>query len=86
MIEQLQDFPANVVAFACKGRVTRLDYRTVLMPAVGGALRQHDRVRLYYRIDADFSGIDPGAMWEDFKVGTHNLSLFLSVFGGGVDG
>jgi hypothetical protein len=74
MIEQLQEFPANVVAFACKGRVTRLDYRTVLMPAVEGALREHDRVRLYYLIDADFSGFDPGAMWEDFKVGIEHLA------------
>lgn len=74
MIEQLQEFPANVVAFACRGQVTRLDYQTVLMPAVEGALRQQDRVRLYYQIDADFSGIDPGAMWEDFKVGMEHLT------------
>ena len=74
MIEQLQEFPANVVAFACKGRVTQLDYQTVLMPAVEGALLQHDRLRLYYQIDADFSGIDAGAMWEDFKVGIEHLT------------
>jgi hypothetical protein len=73
MIEQLTDFPPAVVAFACKGRVTRLDYETVLVPVVEAALKQHRKVRLYYRTDSDFSGIDPGAMWEDFKVGMAHL-------------
>ncbi|HUZ90538.1 MAG TPA: STAS/SEC14 domain-containing protein [Methylocella sp.] len=73
MIEALKDFPANVVAVACKGRVTSLDYETVLVPAVESALKQHDKLRLYYQIDSDFSGIDPGAMWEDFKVGMEHL-------------
>lgn len=73
MIERLGDFPDNVVAFACKGRVTRLDYQTQLTPAVEAALKEHEKVRLYYQIDPDFSGIEPGAMWEDFKVGMGHL-------------
>ena len=43
MIEQLDDFPANVVAFVCSGRVTRGDYERVLVPAVNrrsGSLRR----------------------------------------------
>jgi hypothetical protein len=73
MIEQLTDFPSAVVAFACKGQVTRRDYNTVLVPVIEAALKQHEKVRLYYRTDPDFSGIDPGAMWEDFKVGMAHL-------------
>ena len=73
MIEHLSDFPGNVIAFACKGNVTRRDYETVLVPVVESALKQHDKVRLYYQIDPDFSGIEPGAMWEDFKVGMGHL-------------
>jgi hypothetical protein len=73
MIEHLQDFPSNVVAFACKGRVTSRDYETVLVPAVNAVLKEHEKVRLYYQIDADFSGIEPSAMWEDFKVGMKHL-------------
>jgi hypothetical protein len=73
MIERLRDFPSNVVAFACKGRVTRQDYQTLLTPAVEAALKEHEKVRLYYQIDPDFSGIEPGAMWEDFKVGMGHL-------------
>lgn len=69
MIEALKGFPSKVLAFACKGHVTRHDYETVLIPAVEEAFKQQGKVRLYYQIDRDFSGIDPGAMWEDFKVG-----------------
>ena len=73
MIEVLDGFPEAVVAIVCKGRVTRRDYETVLVPAVEAALGKHDKVRLYYRIDPDFAGIAPGAMWEDFKVGMHHI-------------
>ena len=74
MLERLMDFPPAVVAFACKGQVTRRDYETVLVPAVEAALEQHQKVRLYYRTDPDFSGFDSGAIWEDFKVGMHTFS------------
>ena len=74
MIEALPDFPSNVLAFACEGHVTRADYETVLVPIVEKALRQQQKVRLYYQIGAEFAGIDPGAVWEDFKIGVGHLS------------
>jgi hypothetical protein len=69
MIEQLQDLPPNVVGFVCKGHVTSEDYKSVLVPAVEAAFEGHEKVRLYYQVDPDFSGIEPGAMWEDLKTG-----------------
>jgi hypothetical protein len=69
MIELLKNFPGNVVALSAKGRVTKEDYEKVVIPAVEKAIAQHDKVRLYYQIGPDFSGIDPGAMWADTKVG-----------------
>jgi hypothetical protein len=62
MIEALKDFPDNVVAFACHGHITKHDYATVLIPAIEKALRQHDKVRIYYETAADFAGIDPSAV------------------------
>jgi hypothetical protein len=50
MIEQLKDFPANIVACVCKVRVTKADYDTVLVPAVVKALERHNKVRFYTRI------------------------------------
>src|ERR1039458_3755092 len=79
MIEHLTSFPDNVLAFVCKGRVTKADYDAVLVPAVVQALQTHDKVRLYYETAGDFAGIDPGAMWEDFKVGMEHLTRWERV-------
>jgi hypothetical protein len=79
MIDTLDGFPDNVVAIACKGQVTRSDYAEVLIPAVEAALQRHDKVRLYYEIGTDFEGIDPTAVWEDFKVGMEHLSRWERV-------
>jgi SpoIIAA-like len=74
MIEQLKTFPDNVLGFVCKGHVTKADYDAVLVPAVQAALGKHRKVRLYYEASADFAGIAPGAIWEDFKVGMEHLT------------
>lgn len=79
MIEQLAGFPSNVVAVICKGRVTKSDYDLVLVPAVLKALRAHDKIRLYYETGPDFAGIDPGAMWDDFKIGIEHLTRWQRI-------
>jgi hypothetical protein len=73
MIEMLQGFPEGVVAAVAKGRVTRMDYDEVLVPAVEAAFRRRDKVRCYYEIGEEFSGMDAGAVWEDFRVGFGHL-------------
>jgi SpoIIAA-like len=74
MIEKLTGYPDNVLAFVCKGHVSKQDYDKVLVPAVTAALKTHDKMRLYYETAGDFAGIDPGAVWEDFKVGMEHLT------------
>ena len=74
MIIQLFDFPGDVVAFVCKGRVTKADYDSVLVPAVTKALSTHDKLQLYYETAADFAAVDAGAAWEDFKVGMEHVT------------
>lgn len=73
MIEILKDFPPKVLGCVCKGHVSKHDYESVLIPAVEEALKRPGKVRLYYQVDADFSGIEPGAMWDDFKVGMEHV-------------
>ncbi len=74
MISRLSGFASNIVAISASGLVQRSDYDTVLVPAVEEALKAHDKVRLYYEIGEDFSGMEAGAMWEDFKVGIEHLT------------
>ncbi len=74
MIEKLETFPDNVLAFVCTGRVTKADYEMILVPAVLDALKAHGKLRLYYEIAPDFTGIDHAAMWEDIKVGMEHFN------------
>ena len=73
MIKILSQFPENVVAIACEARVTRKDYDHVLVPAVTAALQRHKKIRLFYEITPQFSGIEAGAIWEDFRIGMEHL-------------
>jgi hypothetical protein len=79
MIEILTDFPDNVVAAAAHGVVTRRDYQDILLPPVELALRRYPKIRLYYDLGARFSQMEPGAMWEDFKIGVEHISRWERV-------
>ena len=74
MIEILKDFPEGVVAVLARGRVTSRDYEEVLIPAVEAAFRRRQKMRCYYELGREFSGMDPGAIWKDFQVGIGHLS------------
>jgi SpoIIAA-like len=74
MIEIIESFPDNVVGLIAKGKVTKQDYEQVLIPKVESALKHHPKVRLYYELGSQFSGIEPGAAWEDLKVGVEHLT------------
>ena len=69
MIRLLPGFPENVVAVAAAGHVTREDYETVLIPHVEAVAKNHPKIRCYYELGAEFAGMAPGAMWEDFRIG-----------------
>jgi|SRR6516162_9647499 hypothetical protein len=79
MIEILKGFPEGVAAFAGKGRVTRADYERVLIPELEEVLRRPGRVRCYYELGTDFSGMDSDAMWEDFKIGVGHFTRWERV-------
>lgn len=74
MIKPLIGFADNVAAFACQGQVSKADYETVLIPDVEKRLHRHDKVRIYYEIDPDFTGFDPGAMWDDTRLGFRHFN------------
>lgn len=73
MIEVLNGFPPTVMGFACKDHVTKEDYEHVLTPTVTQTLADYQKVRLYFQIDPNFSGVEPRALWEDFKLGMEYL-------------
>jgi len=79
MIDVIEGFPHNVVACSAKGRVTKDDYLTTLIPEVERALAQNPKIRLYYELGPEFAGFDVGAAWEDAKVGIEHFSRWERV-------
>ncbi len=73
VIEALKDVPDYVIAIACHGHVTKADYESVLIPDIEDKLTRHQRLRIYCEIAHDYIGLDPGAVWEDTKVGFSHL-------------
>lgn len=74
MIEQIKGLPAGTLGFRARGQVTADDYERVLVPDVEAAFALNRKLRLIYVIDADFSGFDPGAMWDDARLGWRHFS------------
>jgi SpoIIAA-like len=74
VIEMMEGFPDNVIGIRAKGRVTRKDYLEVVIPTVENSLKRSAKVRLYYELGSEFSGIDLGAEWEDLKIGIEHLT------------
>jgi hypothetical protein len=79
MLELANGFPDHVVGVIAKGQVTREDYERTLIPRVEEALTRNDKIRLYYELGPQFSGIDPSAAWEDLKVGIGHLTRWERV-------
>lgn len=76
MLKLIEGLPANVVAIEATGKVEAEDYRTVLDPAAAAAITAHGKVRLLYLLGDAFTGYSPAAMWEDTKLGFHDLSAW----------
>jgi hypothetical protein len=76
MLALMPGLPANVVAIEATGKVEAEDYREVLDPAAAAAIEAHGKVRLLYVLGAAFTGYSPAAMWEDTKLGLHDLSAW----------
>lgn len=67
LIEVLKDFPDNVAAYACHRRLTKADYDTVLIPDIEDKLTRHNKLRIYCEIAPDYAGLEPDAVWGDWK-------------------
>ncbi|MEO5560701.1 MAG: STAS/SEC14 domain-containing protein [Dokdonella sp.] len=79
MIKLLAGLPDNVVGISASGHVSASDYETVLAPAVEAALKKNGKARLLYVLGSDFTGLTPGAMWEDAKLGIAHFTAWEKV-------
>jgi hypothetical protein len=71
MIERIDGLPDDVIGFRVSGHLDREDYTETLSPAVEAAI-ERGKVRILLEIPS-FDGMAPGALWEDLKMGVHDL-------------
>ncbi|MGH7681749.1 MAG: STAS/SEC14 domain-containing protein, partial [Candidatus Eiseniibacteriota bacterium] len=50
------------------------DYESVIIPAVDALFSRERKVRFLYHLGEDFTGFEPGAMWDDAKLGLKHLA------------
>lgn len=74
MIEPIKDLPDNALGFSAKGIVTKVDYETIIIPAVEAKFSKYAKVKFLYHIGADFTKFESGALWDDAKIGFKHLA------------
>jgi hypothetical protein len=79
VIAQIEGLPPGTLGFRAHGQVTSADYESVIVPDVEAAFALNRKLRLLYVTAEDFTGFDPGAMWNDAKLGARHLSGWARV-------
>ncbi len=79
MIEIIPHLPDDVVGFRATGKVTGLDYESVLVPLVEERLQRHPKIKLLYHLGPEFSGFEAEAMWDDAKVGLQHFTAWQKI-------
>lgn len=74
MIELIQGLPPGTLGFRAHGQVTTDDYERIVIPDVEAAFALNRKLRLLYVTAEDFVGFDPGAMWNDAKLGARHMT------------
>ncbi len=64
MLEIVDGFPEGVIAIAARQHVIATDYDNALLPLVEEALETRRKIRLYYELDKEFSGVDAGSIFK----------------------
>jgi len=67
MVERLEQMPEGVMGFRATGKLTREDYRDVLIPPIREAVNGDGGIRLLFELGPGFEGYEPGALVEDAK-------------------
>jgi hypothetical protein len=67
--------PDNVVDAHAHGKLTREDYEDFRLH-VEQMVRQHGSARVLLELEDDFQGWDPGAAWDDLKLGWRYYGKF----------
>ena len=66
MFQVMPESDGKIMGIRATGKLTDQDYQ-VLIPKLEALIKQHGKIRLLCFIDEEFTGMEPGAMWDDAK-------------------
>jgi len=75
----MTDLPDDVVGISVDGVVEARDYDAVIVPLIEQKLKEHDRIKLLYRIGRGFERYTAGAIWSDARLGIKHLTHFSRI-------
>ncbi len=76
MLKLIEGLPDDVIGIEAAGKVEASDYRQVLDPATATTMQAHSTIRLLYLLGEHYEDYTAAAMWEDTKLGFHDLSAW----------
>lgn len=71
--------PDDVVGLDAEGVIEARDYDEVIVPLIEAKLRDHDRIKLLYRVGRGFEHYTPGAVWSDARIGVKHFTRFSRI-------
>ena len=79
MIEILPQSHDDILAVRGSGKLTKRDYREVLLPRLNEMVERHPKVRFLFHMDQDFEGWDAAAALDYAKFGIRHRNDFSKV-------
>lgn len=76
MIETIPGLPEGTLGFTFRGQISGQDYDDVLVPALDGAIEEHDRIKALLVFGEAFEGYDLAAVWDDTRLGLRHWRGF----------
>ncbi|WP_138936675.1 STAS/SEC14 domain-containing protein [Roseovarius arcticus] len=72
----LDGFPSDVIAMEAVGEISSRDYDVVVVPLIEQKLKEHDKLKLFFKLGTAFESYSMGAAWDDLRLGLkHPLSF-----------
>jgi hypothetical protein len=57
----------KIIGLRATGKLTDQDYKEVLIPTLSALIKKYGKIRLLCLMDEEFTGLAPGAFWDDAK-------------------
>ncbi len=67
MFQIMPESEGKISGLRATGKLTDRDYQEVLIPSLEALIKQHGKIRLLCFMDEEFTGLEPGAFWDDAK-------------------